>query len=112
MIGEVSPPLVAATTSDRSSLIVLSYTRRKKNSNKLMKCRLHLLAAAVATIYELHQTTHTGEPDGPTANSETPHLGRAPIYLRNLHQVVKVTGACYRSDVAGADGFPARRACH
>ena len=46
MPSEVSPPLVAATTSDlsRSWFIVLSYTdRRKKNSNKLMKLRLRML---------------------------------------------------------------------
>ena len=46
MPSEVSSPLVAATTSDlsRSWFIVLSYTdRRKKNSNKLMKFRLHML---------------------------------------------------------------------
>jgi hypothetical protein len=34
--------------------MVLSYTdRREKNSNKLMKSRLRMLAS-VATIYELH----------------------------------------------------------
>ena len=46
MPSEVSSRLVAATTSDlsRSWFIVLSYTdRRKKNSNKLMKFRLHML---------------------------------------------------------------------
>jgi hypothetical protein len=46
MPSEVSPSLVAATTSDLSPswFIVLSYTdRRKKNSNKLMKFRLHML---------------------------------------------------------------------
>jgi hypothetical protein len=46
MPSEVSPLLVAATTSDpsRSWFIILSYTdRRKKNSNKLMKFRLHML---------------------------------------------------------------------
>ena len=46
MPSEVSPPLVAATPSDpsRSWFTVLSYTdRRKKNSNKLMKLRLHML---------------------------------------------------------------------
>ena len=58
MPREVSPPLVAATTSDlsRSWFIVLSYTdRRKKNSNKLMKLPLRMLAT-VATIYELQET--------------------------------------------------------
>jgi hypothetical protein len=47
--SEVSPPLVAATTSDlsRSWFIVLSYTdRRMENSNKLMKFRLHMLGRA------------------------------------------------------------------
>ncbi len=46
MPSEVSPPLVAATTSDlsRSWFIGLSYTdRHKKNSNKLMKLRLRML---------------------------------------------------------------------
>ena len=44
MPSEVSPPLVAATTSDRSWFIFVSYTDRcKKNSNKLMKSRLRML---------------------------------------------------------------------
>ena len=64
----VAPPLVAATTSDlsRSSLIVLSYTdRRKKNSRRLIKSRLGKLG-------------NRGRPSTNTIEQSIPERQRAP----------------------------------
>jgi hypothetical protein len=73
MPSEVSPSLVAATTSDlsRSWFIVVSYTdRRKKNSKKLMKFRRHWRAKACPPT-----AAGRGRTDGLTPLIRAPILG-------------------------------------